>query len=222
MTTKLTTTKATNDKTRKSRTERANNLKSSKLRDRKPGPQAIEISDEPSELLGLEATGPRRRGGKSTGRKRLQPTLEFPPADPGQGASRLRKSVNSLLVGGGDRLAGALFSKAIAGNIPSARLLVELSGANKPPTEEDEDADRPSVAAWLASQPCYVFPGSLDTLQLPSGEIYVRQSREDSAAIDPSKLPFGNPKLLSTPKPDDPEFDDPPEPGLRHGPRSMR
>jgi hypothetical protein len=202
MTTKSTTTKTTNDKTRKPRTERANNLKSPKPRGRKSGPQATEIPNEPSELLGAQATSPRRRGGKSTGRKPSQPTLELPPAEPGQGASRLRNSVNSLLAGDADRLAFMLFSKAIAGNIPSARLLVELSGANKPPAEKDEESDCPSVAAWLASQPCYVYPDNLDVLQLPSGEIFVRQSPEDSAAIDPSILPFGDPKLLPTPKPD--------------------
>jgi hypothetical protein len=86
-----------------------------------------------------------------------------------------------------------LFSKAIAGNLASARLLVELSGANKPPAEEDEECDGPSVAEWLASQPRYIDPDNLNILQLPSGEIFIRQRPEDPAALDAAP----NPKLLS-------------------------
>jgi hypothetical protein len=52
---------------------------------------------------------------------------------PGRGATRLRNSVNSLVSQQADEIAKALIDKTKAGNMTGARILVELSGAGKPP-----------------------------------------------------------------------------------------
>ena len=106
-----------------------------------------------SDATGSPATGPRRRGvGKSTGRKKLlaAPAPQPKPPEPGQGAKSLRSSVNSLLATQSDRMARALFDRTIAGNIPSARLLIELAGANK---SDEDDSDLPTIAELLMTEP---------------------------------------------------------------------
>ncbi len=52
---------------------------------------------------------------------------------PGRGATRLRNSINSLVSRQSDDIAQALIDKTVAGNMTGARILVELSGAGKPP-----------------------------------------------------------------------------------------
>src|SRR5580693_5898332 len=60
---------------------------------------------------------------------------------PGRGAERLCNSVNVILNDESDRIARALVDKTIAGNMSGARLLVELSGAKRPPAKPEEKAE---------------------------------------------------------------------------------
>jgi len=112
-----------------------------------------------------------RKVGKSTGRKKLAaPEPELPPAEPGQGAKRLRSSVNSLLASESDRIARALFDKTLVGNISSARLLVQISGANRPPDEDDDgwdDYDGPSLVELLAGKPKPCLPAPTQSVEGP-------------------------------------------------------
>jgi hypothetical protein len=52
----------------------------------------------------------------------------------------------------------------------------------------------------LAAEPRLIGHND-ELIQLPDGKIYKKV--ENPNGIDPTKLPFGNPKLLSAPKPDD-------------------
>ena len=72
---------------------------------------------------------------------------------PGLGAERLLNSVNVILNDESDRIARALVNKTIAGNMSGARLLVELSGAKRPPAKPkdkaEEGVDFPSLDEML-------------------------------------------------------------------------
>ncbi len=128
---------------------------------------------------------PRR---KPRGRKLASPAKKRKVA-PGQGATRLRSSINSLVSQESDRIAQALIDKTIAGNMTGARLLVELSGAKHPPAEPEEESGISSLIAKLANGPQWVDP--------------------ESNEKDASKLPYSEPDedldenpALPAPKPD--------------------
>ena len=107
-------------------------------------PQAvIPINSEPA-----KPAKPRR---KSPGRK---PSASSPRRfAKGRGAARLRSSINNLVGLESDRIARALSDKAVAGNMAAARLLVEISGADKEPPEKKKKRKGPSWAEVLASEP---------------------------------------------------------------------
>jgi hypothetical protein len=109
---------------------RRQGVKPSKPRGRKPGPPATEL---------------RRRGRKPSAPKRRTP--------PGRGGLLLRNSINSLVGQESDRIAQALIDKTVAGNMVGARLLVELSGADKVPLPAKKKRRGPSLADLLAKEP---------------------------------------------------------------------
>lgn len=59
--------------------------------------------------------------------------IDKPQNSSGRAATRLRNSINSLVSQQSDEIAQALIDKTVAGNMTGARILVELSGADKPP-----------------------------------------------------------------------------------------
>ena len=139
----------------------------------KPWSPVIGSQEADLRFLGGEA-GPRRRGGKP-GRKPASKKLAAPRRSrrklpPGRGAERLRSSVNVILNDESDLIARALVDKTIAGNMTSARLLVELSGAKHPPTEPENDWDHPSLAESLATEPEWVDPDPPDPSERFPGE----------------------------------------------------
>lgn len=117
-------------------TERIANLDKPKTQraktKRKPGSPTTGAPKKRPLLLGVETTGPRRRGGKPPGRKPAAKSKSR-KTPPGRAAERLRNSVNSLVSRQSDEIAQALIKKTKAGNMTGARILVELSGADQPP-----------------------------------------------------------------------------------------
>lgn len=81
----------------------------------------------------------KRRGRKSVPRK----------APPGRGAISLRSSVNSLVSRAADLIAQALIKETLGGNMTGARILVELTGADKPPAPEKKKRRGPSDAELM-------------------------------------------------------------------------
>jgi hypothetical protein len=85
------------------------------------------------------------------GRKRSPANGHKTPA--GRGAARLRDSINAMVSKQSDRIAQALIDKTVKGNMTGARILVELSGADKVPPEKKKKRSGPSWAELLASEP---------------------------------------------------------------------
>ena len=77
-------------------------------------------------------TKPAKAPRKPRGRKPVAASNRH-KTPPGRGATRLRNSINSLVSQQADEIAKALIKKTVAGNMTGARILVELSGADKPP-----------------------------------------------------------------------------------------
>jgi hypothetical protein len=84
-------------------------------------------------IANLNKPKTQRAKTKRRGRKRVAPLSKSRKTPPGRGATRLRSSVNSLVSQQADEIAKALIDKTKAGNMTGARILVELSGAGKPP-----------------------------------------------------------------------------------------
>ena len=85
------------------------------------------------------------------GRKRSPANRHKTPA--GRGGARLRDSINAMVSKQSDRIAQALIDKTVKGNMTGARILVELSGADKAPPEKKKKRSGPSWAELLASEP---------------------------------------------------------------------
>jgi len=122
---------------------------------KKPGSE-MRVPGKPG--LEVQVPGPGRQCSKSPGKPGRKPANKKLAAPrrrrrklpPGRGAERLRSSVNVILNDESDLIARALVDKTIAGNITSARLLVELSGAKHPPTGDDnDDYDGPRLSDIL-------------------------------------------------------------------------
>jgi hypothetical protein len=88
----------------------------------------------PGKIANLDKpkTKPAKAPRKPRGRKPAAKSKSH-KTPPGRGATRLRNSVNSLVSQQADEIAKALIDKTKAGNMTGARILVELSGAGKPP-----------------------------------------------------------------------------------------
>ncbi|MGH9561874.1 MAG: hypothetical protein ACRD3S_10505 [Terracidiphilus sp.] len=106
-------------------------------------PAVIPIDSEPAK--------PKKPRRKSPGRKRASTSVRR--LAPGRGGQRLRSSINNLVGRESDRLARALIEKAAAGNMTGARLLVELSCADKAPPEKPKKRPGPNWDEILASEP---------------------------------------------------------------------
>ncbi len=74
-------------------------------------------------------------------------------ARPCMGAARLRSSINSLVEKESEELAMALVDHAKAGNVSSAKLLVEFSGANDPPPAPKKKQRSLSLSEYWGGQP---------------------------------------------------------------------
>ncbi len=62
----------------------------------------------------------------------------MPDAEPEQAAARLRKSLQSKVSTQYDDIAQALINTAVKGNMTGARLIVELTGADKASADESD------------------------------------------------------------------------------------
>jgi hypothetical protein len=143
-------------------TKRAKNL-------RKPWSATAGAPRERSLLLGVEATGPRRRGDKPRGRKPDAAT-KIRKTPPGRAAVRLRSSINSLVSQESDSIAKALVDKTVAGNMTGARLIVALAGADKPPIPLKKKRSRKSLLDLLESEPQWNPSMGSDASCLPPSE----------------------------------------------------
>ncbi len=76
---------------------------------------------------------------------------------PGRGALSLINSVNVLLNDESDVIARALVDKTVAGNMASARLLIELACA-RPHSEDDDESRGRSLADMLTDGPQWEPP----------------------------------------------------------------
>jgi len=173
-----------------------------KSKTRKPGAGKSEnlkprhsSGEQPALYLVQETSPARPRPGKSTGRKkRSKPALQLVPAKPGQGVRSLRDSINSIVSAQSDRLARALYDKALAGNAPSARLLVELSG--DPPAEDAWDG--PSISDLFSYEPPQCVGNSGGIIQTSDGTLYRKVENLDG--FDVEQLPFGDPNNPNDPR----------------------
>ncbi len=122
-------------------------------RGRKPGPPTTGAA-QPGGEQPLASGGGTKGGPESQGRRGRKPSAakKRKPA-PGRGAERLRSSINSLVSEESDRIARALVDKTLSGNMTGARLLVELTGANKPPVNDELSAHDKALYALLPSEP---------------------------------------------------------------------
>jgi hypothetical protein len=100
-------------------------------------------------LKGKAAKKPR----KTRGRKPAKPSAKKRKTAPGRGAALLRSSVNTKVGEESDRIAEALVQNTVAGNMTGARLLVELTGADKPPVPKKKKRRGPTLLDFLKSQP---------------------------------------------------------------------
>lgn len=117
----------------------------------------------PAALTGevCPSTTPARRGAKR-GRK---PSSHNPTAPrrrrrklpPGRGALSLINSVNVLLNDESDVIARALVDKTVAGNMASARLLIELACA-RPRSDDEAESRGRSLAEMLTDGPQWEPP----------------------------------------------------------------
>ncbi len=89
--------------------------------------------------------GRKARGSNNPAKEKLakgnpakgKPAKEY-VARPGSGAACLRSSINTLVEKESKELAKALVDHAKAGNVSSAKLLVELTGAKDPPPAPEQ------------------------------------------------------------------------------------
>jgi hypothetical protein len=119
--------------------------------------------------------GPKPGSGKSRkppSRKPAKPRK----AKPGAGTKNLLNSVNTRVSLESDRIAAALIDKTVAGNIESARLLLELTNTPLPEKDDEDSLGNFSLAKFLAEQPEFVRP--------PLGSVWTGYKWED-----PEKAP---------------------------------
>jgi hypothetical protein len=113
----------------------------------------------------------QRRGRKPAAASKIHKT------PPGRGATRLRNSVNSLVSQQADEIAQAVIDKTKAGNMTGARILVELSGADKPPDPVEKRHGGLKLIDLLESDSEWDFDTDPDTPQPGcewNGERWVR------------------------------------------------
>lgn len=143
-----------------------------------------------------KSTKPRKPGPSARGRKpSAAPRQKFPA---GRGAARLRSSVNTMVGNESDDIARALVDKAKAGNMTGARLLVELSGAQKAPPEKKKKRGLIPWVKRLANEPEW-DPATEKGL---AGEGAITVLEDGTIKRDASKLP-----------PSEPDWPDDDEPG---------
>jgi hypothetical protein len=111
----------------------------------------LQVKPQPEIPVNSEPAKPQKPSRKSPGRKRAATSARR--LAPGRGAARLRSAINNLVGRESDRLARALSDKAVAGNMAAARLLVEISGADKEPPEKKKKRKGPSWAELLVAEP---------------------------------------------------------------------
>ncbi len=145
-------------------------------------PAVIPINSEPA-----KPAKPRR---KLPGRKRA--TTSARRLAKGRGAARLRSSINTIVALESDRLARALSEKAVAGNMAAARLLVEISGADKEPPEKKRKKSN-SWVELLASEP--EWEGEWEDDKEPG---WVDKSKVKAQSAN--NLPPSQPNRLNEPK----------------------
>jgi hypothetical protein len=93
----------------------------------------------------------RNQPGKPKPKDAEESIVELPT---GEGATRLRSAINSLVGAESDRIAKALIDKTIKGNMTSAKLVVELADPGKNASAQEKKKRRgPSPAQLLASEP---------------------------------------------------------------------
>ncbi len=92
-----------------------------------------------------------RKPRSKPGRKRSTTRGSKTPA--GRGGLRLRDSINDKVSKQSDQIAQALIDKTKAGNMTGARILVQLSGADKAPPGKKKKRRGPSWAERLANEP---------------------------------------------------------------------
>jgi hypothetical protein len=97
-----------------------------------------------------------KRGRKPSARNSTAPRRRR-KLPPGRGALSLINSVNVLLNDESDVIARALVDKTVAGNMASARLLIELACA-KPRSEGDDESRGRSLAEMLTDGPQWEPP----------------------------------------------------------------
>lgn len=78
----------------------------------------------------------------------------------GQGAARLRDAINKKAGEQSDAIAQTLINKAIAGNMTSTRLVIEVSGAKNAPPEKKKKRRPQSWITRLCNEP--ELPGPWD------------------------------------------------------------
>lgn len=134
------------------------------------------ISDQAKRKRGPKP-GPRKPRTSSTPRRRN--------ARPGEGAKSLVSAVNTRFKNDPDEIVDALVKNVTAGNLPSARLLVELANASAPPPVEEKKGPTGhfSFAEYLESEPEYHLP--------PPGSTWVNDHWENPDA-DPEELAYVN------------------------------
>lgn len=140
-----------------------NRLTKIKKSNRKAESAKIGASREPSTRPREDASAPRRRGAKLPRPKPAgdkakshkpdlstattsdppnpntpNPEIPVPDAEPEQAAARLRKSLQSKVSTQYDDIAQALINTAVKGNMTGARLIVELTGADKASADESD------------------------------------------------------------------------------------
>ena len=97
------------------------------------------------------AVSPRRKGGRPRGKTKKK-TIPAKLRKPGAGGARLRSSVNEQVGLKSDQIAKALVKKTIDGDMSGARILIQITGADKVPVEVKKPSG-PSWAMLLAAEP---------------------------------------------------------------------
>jgi len=130
----------------------------------------------PARIKNLDKPKTQRAKTQRRGRKPAAPS-KIHKTPPGRGATRLRNSVNSLVGQQADEIAQALIDKTKAGNMTGARILVELSGAGKPPEPVNKKHGGLKLIDLLESDSEWDFDTDPDTPQPGcewNGERWVR------------------------------------------------
>jgi len=92
----------------------------------------------------------------------------------GRGAKLLRDSANNAVGRESGRIADALAQKATRGNVPATRVLMQLTGADKPPADS-ADSKKDKSPRWAQ---LFLMEEECDTAKLAE-----RNSNEECAAI---------------------------------------